>query len=224
MSLILDALRKSEAQRRRGQAPDLFASPPPTMPRTHSRWLQPWPWLSVLALVLVLGFLIWPQPPREPDALTPTDASETMESRTARTAAGPVQAAALPPVSASSRPPPAAPERVPAGAPVSPAPPVPTPAPAIAPALPSPLPAPVEAVDAETLPPIAVLSATERMALPPMKLSMHVWNSEPGKRFAIIDGQRVAEGSMVGGSRIGEIRRDGVVLDINGRRILLPRP
>ena len=102
MSLILDALRKSEAQRRRGQAPDLFASPPPPAPGTHSRWLQPWPWLSVLAVVVVLGFLIWPQPPREPDALTPADApEEAMENRTTRTAARPVQAAAPPPVNTS---------------------------------------------------------------------------------------------------------------------------
>lgn len=57
-----------------------------------------------------------------------------------------------------------------------------------------------------------------------MKLSMHVWNSEAGKRFAIIDGQRIAEGSLLGSSVVEEIRRDGVVLNINGRRVLLSRP
>jgi general secretion pathway protein B len=73
-------------------------------------------------------------------------------------------------------------------------------------------------------PPIAVLAASERAALPPLKLSMHVWNSDPGKRFAIIDGQRVTEGGSAGAGVIEEIRRDGVVLNINGRRVLLPRP
>jgi len=43
MSLILDALRKSEAERRRGQAPDLYAELPPLVPRTATR--RPlWPW------------------------------------------------------------------------------------------------------------------------------------------------------------------------------------
>jgi general secretion pathway protein B len=74
------------------------------------------------------------------------------------------------------------------------------------------------------LPPLAVLSASERAALPPMKLSMHVWNSDAGKRFAIVDGQRITEGSLLGSSVVEEIRRDGVVLNINGRRVLLSRP
>ena len=89
-------------------------------------------------------------------------------------------------------------------------------------AAPPPLPVADSAV--ESLPPIAVLTASERASLPPLKLSMHVWDSEPGKRFAIIDGQRIGEGALVGSGVIEEIRRDGVVLVIDGRRILLPRP
>ena len=56
MSLILEALRKSEAERRRGQAPDLFAELPPA---THRRGpaLSPWYWL-LLALVLCAA-LAW---------------------------------------------------------------------------------------------------------------------------------------------------------------------
>ena len=95
----------------------------------------------------------------------------------------------------------------------------------LAPAMPAlPAPAPTDDSDSESLPSIAVLSASERASLPPLKLSMHVWNSEPGKRFAIIDGQRVTEGSTVGACIIEQIRRDGVVLNISGRRVLLPRP
>lgn len=69
-----------------------------------------------------------------------------------------------------------------------------------------------------------MLGPKERSELPPYKLSMHVWASEPGKRFAIIDGKRVTEGSMATGSVVEEIRRDGVVLNLRGRRYLLPRP
>jgi general secretion pathway protein B len=76
----------------------------------------------------------------------------------------------------------------------------------------------------ESLPPLAVLDPSVRAALPPLKLSMHVWSEAPNARLAIIDGQRVMEGSAVGESIVTEIRRDGVVLEIRGRRYLLPRP
>lgn len=54
MSLILEALRKSEAERRRAQAPDLFAEPSPTKTRpaaTSPRWLA-WALAAVVALLL----------------------------------------------------------------------------------------------------------------------------------------------------------------------------
>ncbi|QSX76453.1 general secretion pathway protein GspB [Lysobacter arenosi] len=58
MSLILDALRKSEAERRRGQAPDLYAELPPLVPRAAAR-RPAWPWwlaggLAVLATLWML--------------------------------------------------------------------------------------------------------------------------------------------------------------------------
>ena len=119
-------------------------------------------------------------------------------------------------------PPPPAPQAAPANAVATTTPAVPPPANAIA--IATPAPEPVAENPAESLPPIAVLTASERASLPPLKLSMHVWDSEPAKRFAIIDGHRLGEGAVVGNGVIEEIRRDGVVLDIGGRRILLPRP
>jgi general secretion pathway protein B len=74
------------------------------------------------------------------------------------------------------------------------------------------------------LPPLAVLDPSLRSALPPMKLSMHVYNVDPARRFAILDGQRVTQGSQIGAAIVLEIRRDGVVLDVAGKRVLLPRP
>ena len=74
------------------------------------------------------------------------------------------------------------------------------------------------------LPTLAMLDPSERAALPPLKLSMHVWSEAPNARLAIIDGQRVMEGSAIGESIVAEIRRDGVVLEVHGRRFLLPRP
>jgi general secretion pathway protein B len=71
---------------------------------------------------------------------------------------------------------------------------------------------------------LATLDSASRAALPPLQLSMHVWNPDAASRFAIIDGQRLGEGGKVGSVVVAQIRRDGVVLDIAGRQFLLPRP
>jgi general secretion pathway protein B len=86
-------------------------------------------------------------------------------------------------------------------------------------------PAPSSAPPAsEALPGLASLSTAERAALPPLKVSMHVWAADPARRFAIVDGQRVGEGALLAGGTVAEIRPDGVVLEIQGRRLLLARP
>src|SRR6188768_1872032 len=51
MSLILDALRKSEAERRRGQAPSLYADTPAPSTPLRPAWL---PWLPVAGGILLL--------------------------------------------------------------------------------------------------------------------------------------------------------------------------
>jgi general secretion pathway protein B len=68
------------------------------------------------------------------------------------------------------------------------------------------------------------LSLTQRQALPPLKLSMHVWNRDPARRFVILDGARLAEGQS-NDKDVGviEIRRDGVLLQHRGARFVLPR-
>lgn len=71
---------------------------------------------------------------------------------------------------------------------------------------------------------LAALSTERRNQLPPLKLSMHVYAEEAGKRFAIIDGQRITEGSSIGSAVVRAIRRDGVLLDVDGSNYLLPRP
>ena len=258
MSLILDALRKSEAERRRGQSPDLFAAPVIPGPLPDRTWLRFWPVPVFAALVLTALFLFRQAPAdslESGDGRRPASDTASDAANVAATPATPPSAPALDTAQrprdrlASSSPPPLAalgapgrpPEPVaPAAAVLAmhPAPGNASTAPPANASGPSPGTAPVPSPDArsasratapanaaeESLPPISVLDAVDRAALPALKLSMHVFADEPGKRFAIIDGQRVTEGATLGNAVVVAIRRDGVVLDVNGRRVLLPRP
>ena len=58
MSLILEALRKSEAERRRGRAPDLHAELPPAHSRSR-RMLPPWLWIVATIVLLLVAMLLW---------------------------------------------------------------------------------------------------------------------------------------------------------------------
>ena len=60
--------------------------------------------------------------------------------------------------------------------------------------------------------------------LPPVKLTMHMWDETPTRRFVILDGQRMAEGDRSGGLSVVEIRRDGVVVERDGQRARVPLP
>jgi general secretion pathway protein B len=77
----------------------------------------------------------------------------------------------------------------------------------------------------EYLPRLSELTGDERSGLPALKLSMHVYAEDPAQRFVIVDGRRLREGdSPAAGIAVESIRRDGLVLSVNGRRVLLARP
>jgi general secretion pathway protein B len=218
MSLILDALRKSEAERRRGQAPDVFAATPGAPP-TRAPAPRVWPLLLLGAMLLGSAWLIW-----QAGGERVNDPPATEEP-----ADGADDAATPPPrivvVPAPAPPPPTRPPRnadAARAAEAAVAVPAPTQGPMPAPPLPTP---PTDTVVAEPeLPPVAVLDAGARAALPPLKLTMHVYADDPARRFAIVDGQRVAEGARLGATVVAQIRRDGVVIEVDGRRLLLPKP
>ena len=247
MSLILDALRKSEAERRRGQAPSIHSATPTPSTRRQPRWSTLLPIAGgVLLLLAAAVFWLRDDAPVTKEELvkdlgSPSPAPAIQDADGSPTA--PPPAGATPPplqLPSTAAPVPASlvgAATAPAGVdalvkPVHP-PGVAPDAPTIAsvPANPADAPAPPASASAadptapdEALPPMAVLDPTQRAALPPLKLSMHVYDVDPARRFAIIDGQRVTEGSQVGNAIVLAIRRDGVVLDIGGRRVLLPRP
>lgn len=231
MSLILDALRKSEAERRRGAAPSLYSSLPTPGTRRRPTALRHLPWivLAVLLAVALFAFYRDDAPATDPQPAQAVDAGEESAAVSAdtgfETAAAVVAASAPKPPAAvaSSAAPAPAPRVDPTVNPPAAAAPAAAPAPAsvaLAPVAPT---APANEAE-EQLPPVAILDTSTRAALPALKLSMHFYSAEPERRFAIIDGQRVVEGTQLGAGVVTQIRRDGVVLDVNGRRVLVPRP
>lgn len=270
MSLILEALRKSEAERRRGESPGLRAELPPA-PARPRRGMPAWSWAALAAVALALALvLLWPgneasdghdrataaqraddgnastngapsvpaSPPSaairdalprvdriEPRA-TEADGASSPEPAVAATtlpatdrvtatrmADKPDAMPEAPPVAAPSQTQgrPTRPGRSAAGNPDTPA---VTAATATTP--------PIAASPASDLPRLSELPPAQRRRLPAMKLSMHMWNADPARRFAIIDGHRQVEGDRVGDATITAIDADGVLLELDGRPVRLP--
>jgi general secretion pathway protein B len=238
MSLILEALRKSEAERRRGHMPDLHVElPPPAAPRVAAK--PAWPWLAGSAAAVAIALTLWLATGAR------TRAAATVEQHAAAVGAStPAHAPALPPVAhlqpaatpvtrpapvaaTSTAPPPSAqaamsaPPHEPLPPPVAMAAPAPGAAP-IARPLPPPPPSAMPASSAGTVLTLADLAPSERKALPPLKLSMHMWNDDAAQRFVIVDGTRLGEGDRIGEAVVTSITRDGVLLDWNGRTLKVP--
>jgi len=76
----------------------------------------------------------------------------------------------------------------------------------------------------EVLPSISEISLTGAQALPELHLDVHVYATRPGDRFVYINMRKYHEGAVLQeGPTIELIRRDGVVLNFQGLRFLLPR-
>ena len=228
MSLILEALRRSEAQRRRATPPSLLGESAPPRSRGTAAWPMA---LGGMAIGLGLAALaIWGGGWRPATA-----ASEP--------AAMPAPPAALPPADPPPEPvPPAAyaPSRaaLPRAAPTPAVVPVPEPAPV--PAAPGPAATasarPDAAHDVAANPPTPAdpglgprdgdLSGLDIAGLdaPPLRVSMHVYADDPSRRFAIVDGQRRREGDTLHpGWTLLEIRRDGLRVGVQGQVLWVPR-
>lgn len=266
MSLILEALRKSEAERRLGRAPDLLAAMPVLhAPAPRSRWPMRIAGICVVIAAIAMG---WWWMRAMPNAQQESASAPSLRSAshrdtgigTTRDAANNAPHASIamrksqPPVitlPVTSAPHPiapitaapahqsvvAAPKPATMPAPIQAsrdaAPPklaveVPVPAQsniAITSATPTPAPATAPPADEPALLSLAELSASERIGLPTLKVSMYVYAEDPAQRFMIVDGQHVGEGArLADGVTLVRIRRDGAEIDAHGRRLLLPKP
>ncbi|MEM7451350.1 MAG: general secretion pathway protein GspB [Pseudomonadota bacterium] len=244
MSLILDALRKSDVERSRQQAPQVAgaasASDEPEEP--GRRWLLPVLALLGVNAVLLAWVLLRPQSPAPIETVQSVAASAPAEPA-AQSQAGTVnplparetEAAAAPPQKAevrslveetsvlnrfqsATRQPEAR------AADALQTPPATTPAPSTA-ATNTP-PARTEAAEAAALdlPDASELVDGGVMTREALTLELHYYADAADRRLAFIGGQRVSGGDVLsGGIGVVEIVRNGVVLEHRGRRYLLRR-
>lgn len=237
MSLILEALRKSEAERRRAQVPDLLTEPQAVVAPVPVA-AQRWPWL-VLGAAVLLGALwlvraLMPQAPspvatvdhRDVDVVEAPATTEPVPARAAPAlrrplVVAPPVATAPGPAATSSPAPPPSDGKLASSVAAAPTPDAPASQPAASGATPPPS-VPQPRPPSNDILRLSDLGSEERGQLPPLKLSMHMWNDVPAQRFVIIDGNRLGIGAHMGALTVTDIVSDGVVLDWNGRLLKLP--
>ena len=218
MSLILEALRKSEAERRRGHTPDVAMELPPVPLRTRHA-TPAWVWPTLLGVIVVAALAWWWTGRDDADqaaaSTMPAAVTVPIEPAPQAPAVVPRTAIATPPIEVASAP---ATEPSPrdsaATAVATRAPPPSIPAQAPARDVPPP-PAPI------AMPPAPVALATSMSGV---KLSMHMWDAAADKRFVILNGQRMGEGDRNGDVQVVAIERDGVLVERDGQRARVPLP
>jgi len=210
MSFILDALKKSEIERQRQTVPGLMDTRSPTRRNRLPLWAVALGALLVVNL-LALTWVLWHRRSSAPPP--PAVAAKPATTTTAPAAHfSPLDAA---PEYAPEIPVPSAADQRPASH-------------ETAPAAHRPDPLLSEANDPpenqEILPSISELNLTGAQALPELHLDVHVYATKPSERFVYINMRKYHEGSVLQeGPKVERIRRDGVVLNYQGLRFILPR-
>ena len=221
MSFILDALRKSEAERQRNRAPGIADMRRAEGRKSRSIWL---PLAALLAgLNIALLGLLWfnsgnDAPTQAAASAAPASPATTSVSQPA-TNADPVQERRVTERSADLS------EEL---APVEMSPAEPARFAAIVPpdATPQPDPVDIEIPPApvDTLPSVTAAIMNGSLNIKPMNLDLHVYSNTPAERFVFINMNRYSEGDRTGeGPTVKTINEDGVILSYQGRDFLLTR-
>jgi general secretion pathway protein B len=240
MSLILDALRKSEHQRQRHTGPGLAVIPEAQASRGPATWVLALGGLLVLNVVVLAAVLLSGSPAPAPGP-APAPASSPVSS--APLAADP---APRPPPSSAVAAPRAMPVELPARPPRSEVRPLTTEVAApttatVTPSAPTAMqgaaepvappptrseaaPARQQSTDDARLPRFADLVVLGQLNVPHMHIDIHVFSTTPADRFVFINMRRYNEGqSTQEGPRVERITRDGVVMEHQGQRFFLSR-
>ncbi len=206
MSFILDALKKSEAERQRKSLPGVADIPDARLRSGTPRWLWAVAGLLAINLAVLLALLL------RPEAVTGEAGPVTRQLELPDTVPTP-RVADL--VSAAKE------EQREAEA-AAPAPRVRT-EPAAAPE-----PAPARApppVDMGSLSTFDELRANGTLLLPDLHVDLHVYGEQADSRFVVINMSRYREGTTLSeGPRVIEILSNGIVLEHGGTRFFLPSP
>lgn len=201
MSLILDALRKSERTRQQSLTGRLGAGETPPAPAR----LAP-PWVTLLGILLlvnavVLAVFFWRGGNQAPPPAAPA-ATPSAEAAPYRPDVRPLSGEA--PVAESGGPQAAAPAA----------------APAAVTAAATPVIAQNSSAD---LPSYDSLPAEVRQPLPALHLDVLGYATRPEERFVVINLQRYRIGdSLAAGLKLVDIAPQGAILESNGTRFLLP--
>ncbi|MEP3563688.1 MAG: general secretion pathway protein GspB [Marinobacter sp.] len=225
MSYILDALRKSEAERRQGKAPDLgqqvqMIYRPKKKPVSAVVWV-------VLALIMnaaVLAYVFWPS---RPVPETTAISAGTVEPDAVASPGAPARAS-----QAETKP---EPEFQPE--PVNQVPVVPVESPqAVAesglnePRFEQPTiivpsqseqqrpPAPVQTRPQERVPHLVELPLSFQKSVPDLTFNSHIYSSDPTASRVMINNRYLRTGQSLGSLLVENITEDGVVLSKNGQR------
>jgi general secretion pathway protein B len=227
MSFILDALKKSEIERQRQTVPGLMDT------RAAARRNRLPVWAVVLAVLLGVNLLALtfvllresvpaaPAPaPSQVSAEPAADASPPATKHFSPLDTAPVYAPEIP-VAAdenTASTPPSASRPSPTGTTSG--------APAHSPRRPDPLLSDVDehSDNQEILPSISEISLAGAQSLPDLHLDVHVYATKPAERFVYINMRKYHEGATLQeGPLLERIRRDGVILNYQGLRFILPR-
>ncbi|HJV70641.1 general secretion pathway protein GspB [Ideonella sp.] len=229
MSYILDALKRADAERERGQVPGLHAHPlgeagGAPRPGAAPRWAL---WAGVAVGAMVLAALAWrmgadANAPLPAPLQTPAEPLPGNVATATPPAALPTAAQATPPAPAlvvpSYAPPPA---RVAKDAVAPPSPGVGTSAPATAPAAPT-TPATTAAAPPR-IPLMADLPPSLRKELPALAVGGSVYSDDAASRFIMLNGEVAKEGSQPApGLVVERIEPRSAVLRFKGERFRLP--
>ena len=230
MSLILDALKKSEAERQRQAGPTLLQVHVPKAQRRYPIWALAVGILLAVNIILLLAFVL--RRPSNPPAQSPSVAVRAPVPMPAPPTATMAPASAALPASVTSAlaptrsaaPVPAAPfaasDRAPtlaqdsAEATSNPA----DEEPAVAPASVNGKVQHDTSTSYSSLPSFSEVGGN----LPDLRLDLHVYADRPRDRYALINMQTVHEGETLSeGARVIAITREGVALDYRGQQFML---
>lgn len=200
MSYILDALRKSDQQRRLGAVPTLQAASVAAAPPERSPMLL-YGLLTLLLIVATVTAVAWLRPRAPEAAVLASSVARPPELPVRQPAAVVVPQPVL--VAAAQLPPLAIP-------------PVAVPIPAqIAPAVRRKAPT---AAMAES-PASSELPASMRKQLPPISVAVHAYSSTPADRLVSINGRMLREGdTMAPDLKLEQITPDGMIFAYRGYR------